>query len=93
MISLEEFLGILALITSCIGLFPQVYRAYRTKSTKDISNFMLINYTLCSLAWLWYGHLSGAGFVTLANVACLTASITLIVQKIYYDKRNLKTQS
>ena len=88
MLSLEQTLGVLALITSCIGLFPQAYRAYRIKSTNDLSYFMLINSALCAITWLWYGHLSGAGFVTLANVACLLASVILIGQKVYYDKRN-----
>ena len=88
MLLLEQTLGVLALATSCLGLFPQVYRAYKTKSTKDLSHFMLINSALCSVAWLWYGHLSGAGFVTLANVAHLIASVMLIAQKAYYDKRH-----
>ncbi|WP_410520906.1 PQ-loop domain-containing transporter [Candidatus Tisiphia endosymbiont of Sialis lutaria] len=36
MYSIEEFFGYIALITSLIGLLPQVYKAYITKSTHMI---------------------------------------------------------
>jgi MtN3 and saliva related transmembrane protein len=86
-LSIEQCFGGLALVTSCVGLLPQVYRAYRTKSTRDISMLMLLNYALGSLAWLGYGLLNGAGFVSVANTACLTASLISMGQKIYYDKK------
>ncbi|MEY2392831.1 PQ-loop domain-containing transporter [Wolbachia endosymbiont of Tettigetta isshikii] len=49
-INIEAFLGFIALITSLIGLLPQVYKAYFTKLTCDISMLMLVNYLICSLS-------------------------------------------
>ncbi|WP_264337847.1 PQ-loop domain-containing transporter [Wolbachia endosymbiont (group B) of Dolichovespula media] len=47
-INIEECFGFIAFITSLIGLLPQVYRAYITKLTRDVSMLMLVNYLICS---------------------------------------------
>ncbi|HJD56619.1 MULTISPECIES: SemiSWEET family sugar transporter [Rickettsieae] len=87
MYSIEEFFGYIALITSLIGLLPQVYKAYITKSTHDISMLMLVNYLTCSVAWIVHGYCQGSIFVVLSNVAGLIISIISIIQKCYYDAR------
>ena len=38
--NIEVFFGYIALITSLIVLLPQVYKAYITKSTHDISIYI-----------------------------------------------------
>lgn len=85
--NIEEFFGYIALITSLIGLLPQVYKAYVTKSTHDISMLMLINYMVCSVAWIAHGYLQGSEFVFWSNVAGLGISLISIIQKYYYDAR------
>jgi MtN3 and saliva related transmembrane protein len=87
MFSIENFFGTLALITSLIGLLPQVYKAYITKSTQDVSLIMLINYLVCSIAWIVYGLCQGSVFVVWSNIAGLVISILCLSQKIYYDRR------
>lgn len=77
--------GSVALITSFIGLLPQIYKSLKTKSTKDISMLMLINYLLCSLAWIIYGGYTDSMFVLVSNLLGLLTSFILIVQKKYYD--------
>ncbi len=86
--SIEEFFGFIALITSLIGLLPQIYKAYITKSTNDISMLMLVNYLVCSVAWIVHGIYQGSIFVLASNVAGLSISIISIVQKRYYDAKN-----
>lgn len=77
--------GTVALITSFIGLLPQFYKSLKTKSTKDISMMMLINYFFCSLAWIIYGSYTDSMFVLASNVVGLLTSFILMVQKKYYD--------
>lgn len=77
--------GIIALITSFIGLLPQVIKSLKTKSTADLSMLMLINYLICSLAWVLYGLGTASFFVLMANVAGLVISLLLIVMKRRYD--------
>ncbi|MGL9759027.1 MAG: SemiSWEET family sugar transporter [Wolbachia sp.] len=86
-INIEECFGFIALITSLIGLLPQVYKAYVTKLTRDVSMLMLVNYLICSLSWLIYGVCQGLAFVILSNVAGLAISIISIIQKCYYDAK------
>ena len=86
--NIEVFFGYIALITSLIGLLPQVYKAYITKSTHDISMLMLVNYLVCSVAWIVHGIYQGSTFVVASNVAGLIISLISITQKRYYDAKN-----
>ncbi|MDR1551252.1 MAG: hypothetical protein LBS14_01050 [Holosporaceae bacterium] len=89
--SLENFSGTIALITSIVGLLPQVYKSYRTKSTADISMLMLMNYLVCSLAWTIHGICSGSVFVVYSNVVGTILSIAAIAQKVVYDKNSRRS--
>lgn len=77
--------GSVAFITSFIGLLPQIFKALKTKSTQDISMLMLINYLLCSLAWIIYGGLTDSMFVFTSNVVGFLVSLLLILLKRRYD--------
>lgn len=77
--------GFIALITSFVGLLPQIYKSFKTKSTQDLSILMLGNYFLCSSAWIIYGSSTNSSFVLVSNVVGLVSCIILIMQKYYYD--------
>jgi MtN3 and saliva related transmembrane protein len=89
--TLENLSGTLALITSIIGLFPQVYKSYRTKSTDDVSMIMLVNYLVCSIAWIIHGIYTNSKFVVYSNVVGSILAGISIVQKIVYDKNSRKS--
>ncbi len=86
--SIVVFSGIIAFITSFIGLLPQIFKAVQTQSTQDLSMIMLWNYLICSLAWIIYGSSTDSFFVTSSNVVGLMISLALIVLKRYYDTRS-----
>ncbi len=83
--NIEEILGLLALVTTIVGLLPQLYKTYITKSARDLSMLMLVNYFVCSASWIGYGFCQGSIFVILSNIAGLIISVILIAQKHYYD--------
>lgn len=85
--SLAVLSGSIAFITSFIGLLPQIYKAIKTKSTQDISMVMLINYMICSLAWIVYGSSTDSFFVLSSNVVGFLISLLLIFLKRHYDAR------
>lgn len=87
MYTIQQLFGFIAFMTSLIGLLPQVYKAYITKSTQDVSLSMLINYLIGSMSWIIYGIYEGALFVTFSNIAGSFVSIISIVQKKIYDKK------
>jgi len=84
--SIESFFGAIALFTSFVGLLPQAYKAFKTRSTSDISMIMLINYVVCSVAWIIYGSSIHAGFVVASNIVGLASALLLVAQKHYYDR-------
>ncbi|HHF7366053.1 TPA: SemiSWEET family sugar transporter [Legionella bozemanae] len=85
--SIVLFSGIVAFITSFIGLLPQIIKSLKTKSTQDLSMIMLINYLVCSVAWIIYGSSTDSFFVLSANVVGLLVSLLLILLKRHYDAR------
>ncbi len=91
MLNIENFFGSIAFITSVIGLLPQVYKAIQTRSTLDISMTMLINYLVCSIAWIIYGGYTNSFFVLFSNLLGLISSLVLVVLKFYYDKNRAIT--
>ncbi len=86
---IENFFGFLALITSFIGLIPQIYKTYVTKSAKDISYLMLYNFLLCSISWTIYGYTTSSIFVLSSNIVGTITTIISILQKKYYDSQKL----
>ncbi len=84
---IESISGSLAFITSFIGFLPQIYKAIQTKSTDDLSMTMLINYLVCSIAWIIYGSSTESFFVLSSNIVGLVTSVILIIQKRYYDAK------
>ncbi len=83
--SLVYIFGLIATITSFIGLMPQIYKTYKTKSAQDLSMLMLVNYLICSSAWIGYGLYTSSEFVVYSNIVCLISSMISIFQKRYYD--------
>jgi len=70
-------LGAAAGLCTTISFLPQLVRAWRTRSTRDISLPMFSLLVLGIFLWLVYGALIGDGPLILANGVslCLTGSI------------------
>ncbi|KTC80598.1 SemiSWEET family sugar transporter [Legionella cherrii] len=85
--SIVMFSGVIAFITSFIGLLPQIIKSLKTRSTQDLSMIMLINYLVCSVAWIIYGSSTDSFFVISSNVVGLIVSVLLIFLKRHYDAR------
>jgi MtN3 and saliva related transmembrane protein len=83
---MEAIWGTIAFATSLIGLIPQIVKSFQTKSTKDISFVMLLNYGVCSLAWIAYGWTTKSLYVIASNVVGLVTSLILVAQKSHYDR-------
>lgn len=79
--------GLIASFSSTVSLFPQLYRAYTTKSTDDISMGMLINFVICSLSWIAYGLLTDSVTVWATNVIMALSSVVMIVMKLKYARK------
>ncbi len=89
MIFIQAMFGSIAFCTSVIGLLPQILKAIQTRSTHDISMTMLINYLVCSIAWIIYGGYANSIFVLSSNILGLLSSLTLIFLKLSFDKERI----
>ncbi len=87
--TIQTFFGFIAFITSVIGLLPQIIKSLQTRSTHDLSMMMLINYAVCSIAWVVYGRYTESVFVLASNVFGLLSAILLIMIKLNFDQRQV----
>lgn len=82
---LIAMIGFLAAFTSTVSLIPQIYKTYTTKSSKDLSYIMLINFFITSVLWITYGIMILSAAVYIANIIMLFFSIALMILKYIYD--------
>lgn len=78
------FISIIASTTSIVSFIPQIVKTYRTKSAKDLSLLMLINFLICSLSWIAYGYLTGMWTVWVTNLIMTVFTAVLIGFKIRF---------
>ncbi|MFH1832027.1 MAG: SemiSWEET family transporter [bacterium] len=93
---LITIVGTIASFASLSTLPPQIYQMYKTKSAKQVSLFMLINFLIAAICWLIYGILIHAVSIIITNSILLVFSVILIILKFKYDKKiclNPKTSS
>lgn len=79
--TLETLVGLVAALCTTASYLPQVVKAWRTRSTGDLSlKMMLLLFAGLSL-WVLYGFLQGDAVIILANVVSLALLANLIVFK------------
>ncbi len=75
-------LGFMAGILTTVAFIPQLTRARRSKSTKDLSLPMLLIFSTGVLLWLIYGVAIRSAPVIAANGATLVLAGAILVLKI-----------
>lgn len=84
----KELLAIAATLLVTGSYIPQLIRAYRTKSMRDVSLLFLLIILAGILCWVVYGIVIGDIIFIVSNGTILAFSICLIGMKLYYDKRS-----
>ena len=75
-------LGLLAATCTTLSFLPQVVKAWRTKSTADISIGMFVLLTTGVVLWIIYGAAIGDIPLVAANVATLLLVATILALKV-----------
>ena len=52
---ITKYIGFFAAFCTTIAFLPQAIKVYKSRSTKDISLYMFLIFTLGVLSWLIYG--------------------------------------
>jgi len=81
---LIKYIGFFAAFCTTIAFVPQVIKVYKSKSTKDISLYMFLIFTIGVLSWLIYGIIIFNIPVILANAVTLVLSLIILIYKLRY---------
>ena len=79
-----KYIGFLAAFCTTFAFFPQAVKVWKTKSTRDISLYMFIIFTIGVLSWLIYGITISDLPIILANSVTLILSLFILLYKIRY---------
>lgn len=80
----HELIGALAGLLTTLAFVPQVVRAWRTRSTNDLSYGMLAMFSAGVALWIVYGLALQAPSIVWANAVTLALSVTLVVLKLRF---------
>ena len=79
-----KYIGFLAAFCTTVAFFPQAVKVWKTKSTRDISLYMFIIFTIGVFSWLIYGITISDLPIILANSVTLILSLFILFYKIRY---------
>lgn len=82
-----EYVGLFGAFLSSITFIPQVVKAWKSKSVKDLSIWMLLIVFTSVVVWLIYGFYLNLIPVIIANSVILLLSILLLYFKIKFRNR------
>ena len=80
-----KYIGFFAAFCTTIAFLPQALKIWKTKSTKDISLYMFVIFTIGVFSWLVYGIIISDLPVILANAVTLILSLFILVFKLKYN--------
>ena len=79
-----ELLGLIAGLFTTMAYAPQAIKAFKTKSTKDLSILWLSIAGIGTTLWIFYGLLINSGPIMLWNTGADILITILIVLKLEY---------
>ena len=79
-----KYIGFFAAFCTTFAFLPQAIKVFQTKSTKDISLYMFLIFTIGVLSWLIYGLIINDLPVILANAVTLVLSFFILIYKLRF---------
>ena len=79
-----DLLGLVAGMLTTAAFVPQVVKAWRTRSTHDISLWMFALFNTGLVLWLVYGVLIGSWPIVVSNIITLALALTILYFKLRY---------
>jgi MtN3 and saliva related transmembrane protein len=73
-----ELIGSGAAVLTMFGFVPQILKIYKTKSVKDVSLVMLLQFCLGMFLWLLYGLHIHDNILIVANIVSFSSLIVAI---------------
>ena len=79
-----KYIGFFAAFCTTFAFLPQAIKVYKSKSTKDISLYMFLIFTIGVLSWLIYGLIINDLPIILANAVTLVLSFFILIYKLRF---------
>lgn len=81
-----DYVGLFGAFLSSVTFIPQVYKAWQSKSTGDLSYWMLFILIGNVSTWLFYGIVKKDLAIIIANCIILFLALLLLYFKISFKK-------
>lgn len=81
-----ELAGLVGASLSSLTFVPQVYKAWKSRSVKDLSVYMIVIVFFSTIVWLVYGVSLGLLPVIIANSIICVLSCILLFFKVSFKK-------
>ena len=88
---LSIIVATLAPIISCIQLFPQLYKTYKTKSVGDLSFYSLLLIVATNILWLLHGYFIYDISLIVAGLVSILINSTLFMLYVRYRSSSSPT--
>ena len=79
-----DLIGSLASALTTIAFVPQVWRAWKTRSARDLSLSMYLIFTSGVVLWFVYGVLIGAVPIIVGNAVTLVLAGAVLAMKLKF---------
>jgi len=79
-----EYIGYFGSFLTAITFLPQVYKSWQSKSTGDLSLWMIFIVIGSTIVWLTYAFAIESGPVIVANAIVFLLSLVLLFFKIKF---------
>lgn len=79
---MTTWIGLAAGTLTTVAFIPQVWRAWRTGSTDDLSLIMLSMFSIGLMLWVVYGFALGELPIIVSNAVSLGLSLALVSLKL-----------
>jgi MtN3 and saliva related transmembrane protein len=80
----SDLIGALASTLTTIAFVPQVWRAWKTRSARDLSLPMYLIFTTGVVLWFVYGLLIGAMPIIVGNAVTLLLAGAVLAMKLKF---------
>jgi MtN3 and saliva related transmembrane protein len=81
-----DYVGLFGAFLSSVTFIPQVYKAWQTRSTGDLSFWMLFILLGNVSTWLFYGIVKKDLAIIIANSIILALALVLLYFKLTFKK-------
>jgi MtN3 and saliva related transmembrane protein len=79
-----EYIGFAGGFLTTIAFLPQIFKTFKSKSTKDISLSMYVIYSAGLVLWIVYACYINSYSIMVANGFTLALAIVNVIMKLYW---------